>query len=144
MKLSLAFLTVSGLAITHAHGPDEGTMATSQAPAVNLAPPANFSKPAIPLKAPTTTPAGCLKLSTDKDWPTAAEWKSALPRALPRAKNLAAGLIRPDYHFVALNVADVQAAVNFCAKHSIRLTIINSGHVSRSAKWGLDGYTSMT
>jgi hypothetical protein len=126
MKLSLAVVALSRLGFALAHGPDEGAMAVPAKPT----PPSTTMIPAVLPRNLTATPEGCLKLSTDKDWPSPAEWTAVLPKVLPRANNLAAGLVRPDYHLTALNVADVQAAVKFCAKHWIRLTIINSGHVS--------------
>lgn len=120
--MKLLLLAFAGLQLGGAvpHGPDEG-MAT---PAVLS--PQNITKP-LTLKGSTMTPAGCRKNAMDVDWPTLAEWKAALPGVSARPSTLAAWTLRPDYHFNAVNVADVQAAVKFSAKHNIRLTIINSG-----------------
>ena len=80
--------------------------------------------PALILSA--AAPAGCKKLSTDSDWPPLAEWKAAMPEVKP---NKQVGSSRhPDYVLRAENYQDVQAAVNFCAKHAIRLVILTSGH----------------
>jgi FAD/FMN-containing dehydrogenase len=80
-------------------------------------------------------PAGCKKLSSDSDWPPAAEWKAAMPEIKPNRQG--AGGRHPDYILRAENYQDVQAAVTFCAKHAIRLVIITSGHdfLGSSDRW---------
>jgi hypothetical protein len=126
MKSLLAAIALSRLWFALAHGPDDGAMAAP----TRATPPLSTMIPMVVPRNSTTTSEGCLKLFSDKEWPSPAEWTAVLPRVLPRARNLLAGLVRPDYHLTALSVADVQVAVKFCAKHGIRLTIINSGHVS--------------
>jgi FAD/FMN-containing dehydrogenase len=46
---------------------------------------------------------------------------------VPRNSKLS-GFQRPDYRFTPVTVAEVEKAVQFCAEHSIRMTIINTGH----------------
>src|ERR1700712_4976747 len=72
-----------------------------------------------------TAPAGCLKLSTDSDWPAPEIWKAALPGVVRESK---AGKVSPDYRIQAKNTADVQKAVKFAAQHGIRLSVITTGH----------------
>ena len=115
MKLFLVAFVAAHSSCAFAHGPTEGALSSQ-----------NTTKP-ISFKASTITPVGCRKNATDVDWPTPAEWKAALPNVSARPTSLAALVVRPDYHFNAMKVADVQAAVKFCAQHNIRLTIINSG-----------------
>jgi hypothetical protein len=136
MKLLLFLVAASRYAAGFPHGPDEDDHAstTPVQPAAISAPasapviaPAGSPAPVSPQRK-TTTPAGCRKLATDVDWPTEAEWKQALPRIVTRSTTLPKGVRRPDYRVRAENYADVQAAVKFCAKNNIRLTVINSGH----------------
>lgn len=129
MKLFLFALAVTSLANAIPHGPDEEPMVSPALQQVPVPVPAtNVTVPALVPKISTTTPPGCYRLATDTEWPSPAEWALALPRAVPRASKLARGVVRPDYHLSAKDTADVQAAVKFCAKNRIRLTIINSGH----------------
>jgi hypothetical protein len=129
MQLFLFALAASTLVNAIPHGPDEEPMVVpvpKQVP--KPVPSTNITVPVAIPKISTTTPAGCYKLATDTDWPSLAEWTAALPRVVARASNLALGVVRPDYHLSAKDTADVQAAVKFCAKNRIRLSIINSGH----------------
>lgn len=141
MKFLLLLVAASRYAAGFPHGPDEDeppaiapagpaglpTAVPPQASVPVVPNPATTSVPVSP-KAKTTTPAGCRKLDTDVDWPTEAQWKQALPGIIKRSTTLPKGVRRPDYRFRAEKYADVQAAVKFCAKNNIRLTIINSGH----------------
>jgi hypothetical protein len=127
MKLFHFALAVTSLANAIPHGPDEEPM-VSPTPQQVPVPATNVTVPTLVPKISTTTPPGCYRLATDTEWPSPADWASALPRAVPRASNLARGVVRPDYHLSAKDTADVQAAVKFCARNRIRLTIINSGH----------------
>jgi hypothetical protein len=120
MKLFLAAFVAAQFSSAFAHGPTKNAVTPE-----GLSSPQNTTKPIF--KASTITPVGCRKNATDVDWPTPAEWKAALPGVVARASSLAASVVRPDYHFNAMIVADVQAAVKFCAQRNIRLTIINSG-----------------
>jgi hypothetical protein len=83
---------------------------------------------AVALNGQTETPAGCKKLSTDADWPTPEQWKNALPEVVPQKQTN--GSRHPDYVLRAERYKDVEGAVQFCARHNIRLSIITSGHVS--------------
>jgi hypothetical protein len=71
----------------------------------------------------TTAPAGCKFKDTDKGFPAAAEWKTISPNIKTRE-----GPNRPDYHLSVKTLLDVQNAVQFAAKHNVRLSIVNSGH----------------
>jgi hypothetical protein len=72
-------------------------------------------------------PANCRKVSTDSDWPDREVWQKELDGVevlMPISKKQK----HPDYIFQANKVQGVQRAVNFAAKHNVRLSIINSGH----------------
>jgi hypothetical protein len=88
-----------------------------------------------PLLSKEAGPAPCKILPGDPQWPTDAEWKSALPRAIKRGRQNKEST-RPDWHLSARSVADVQRAVNFANKHDIRLSIIATGHDFLS-RWAL-------
>jgi hypothetical protein len=131
MKIFLVHFALAASSLVNAipHGPDEEPMAASAPKQIpKIVPSTNVTVPVAVPKISTTTPAGCYRLATDTEWPSPAEWIAALPRVIPRASNLARGVVRPDYHLGVKNIAEVQAAVKFCAKNKIRLTIINSGH----------------
>jgi hypothetical protein len=68
--------------------------------------------------------AGCKLLASDKGFPEKDVWLKALPGVIPKTP----GTFGPDYTVKALNVADVQKAVNFARDHNVRLSILNSGH----------------
>ena len=84
-----------------------------------------LSQLALGFAADAAAPAGCKKLSRDSDWPPLAEWKAAMPEV---KANRQIGGRHPDYVLRAGSYQDVQAAVKFCAKNSIRLVIITSGY----------------
>jgi hypothetical protein len=88
----------------------------SSAALVAAAPPAE-KKPA---------PDSCKVLPGDANWPSEETWKSELKGAEYRGAQQK--WTAPDYAYEASRVTHVQNAVKFAAKHSIRLSIINSGH----------------
>ena len=72
-------------------------------------------------------PQNCNRLPTDSDWPSEDVWKAALRGVEPRGR-VVVGNARPDYAYEVKTVEEVQNAVNFVAKHNVRLSILNSGH----------------
>lgn len=79
--------------------------------------------------AATTAPAGCRKLSSDADWPVAAEWTKSLGSDVQaRSKTLAPGVYHPDFNLRAESYKDVENAVKFVAKNNVRITVITTGH----------------
>src|ERR1700712_4018098 len=70
-------------------------------------------------------PADCRKLPADADWPPVAVWNSELKGNEPV---MPSKLKHPNYIYEASRVEHVQKAVNFVAKHNVRLSIINAGH----------------
>jgi hypothetical protein len=119
MKILTLFIVATRLATGLSLGRDERPGENSKPPALRAD---NVAGP----KLVTSAPAGCRKLSTDSDWPTAEQWKAALPEVVP-FKNRGTGF-HPDYTLRARSAKDVQQAVTFCKQNNIRLTIINSGH----------------
>jgi hypothetical protein len=87
---------------------------------------------AVAFAGPTETPAGCKKLSSDADWPTPEQWKNALPQVQPQKQTN--GSRHPDYVLRAERYKDVEAAVQFCSRNNIRISIITSGHVGLLAR----------
>ncbi|KAI5855468.1 hypothetical protein BZA05DRAFT_370419 [Tricharina praecox] len=79
-----------------------------------------------PTSPATSAPTGCCLLHTDADFPTPAEWASALPGVQPPTPF--GTHARPDYVLRATCVAQVQSAVRFAAARNIRLSVLNSGH----------------
>ncbi|KAF2436679.1 FAD-binding domain-containing protein [Tothia fuscella] len=86
-----------------------------------------------------TAPEGCKKLSSDSDWPPLAEWRAAMPEVEVHKQTAKAK--HPDYVLQAESYKDVSAAVKFCAKNSIRLVIIASGHDFLGRNDGPSGLT---
>src|ERR1700733_11538822 len=68
----------------------------------------------------------CKNIPGDPGWPSADIWKAELPTA---KLQMTKGKQRhPTYRIDVRTVAEVQKAVIFASKHSIRLTLLNSGH----------------
>lgn len=71
--------------------------------------------------------AACKVIPGDKDWPTDQVWTKEIPGVV-KSDPVRGKITRPDWVVNAKSVEDVQAAVNFAAKHNVRVSIINSGH----------------
>lgn len=74
----------------------------------------------------TVAPEGCKKLSVDADWPTKDILDAELPGWEPRMAGQKAQ--HPDWTYQVKSVSSVQRAVQFAAKHNVRISILNSGH----------------
>ena len=84
---------------------------------------------AAAVESPSTklaAPSNCKKLPIDSDWPSEKTWETELPGSTKRGAQKK--WTSPDYTYVGNTVAKVQAAVKFAAKHSVRLSILSSGH----------------
>ncbi|EXK25037.1 hypothetical protein FOMG_18279 [Fusarium oxysporum f. sp. melonis 26406] len=79
------------------------------------------------LAVPTTTPIGCLKLSTDHDWPSPKVWEDAIPGVIRQNGSDTYGGL-PNYRIRAESTSDIQAAVRFASKYNVRLSVITTGH----------------
>jgi hypothetical protein len=79
-----------------------------------------------PLTTKLPAPSNCKKLPIDSDWPSEETWKTELQGSTKRGTQKK--WTSPDYTYVANTVAKVQAAVKFAATHSVRLSILSSGH----------------
>lgn len=79
-----------------------------------------------PVAEKVPAPPGCKKLPVDADWPSMNVVNTELPGW---EKMMADGDHKhPDYLYEVKTVKSVQRAVNFCAKHNVRLAIFNTGH----------------
>jgi hypothetical protein len=82
--------------------------------------------PQVPVAQKIPAPAGCKKLPIDSDWPSLDVVNAELPgweKMMPDGDHK-----HPDYLYEVKTVKSVQRAVNFCAKHNVRLAIFNTGH----------------
>ncbi|KAF2670170.1 FAD-binding domain-containing protein [Microthyrium microscopicum] len=79
---------------------------------------------ASPLES-SKAPKGCLRLSTDEDFPSAEAWKSALPTVIKNNNTVNVG---PDYRIQVKSASDVEKAIKFAKDSNVRLSIITSGH----------------
>lgn len=82
----------------------------------------------LPSAIGTTAPSGCRKLANDSDWPPLSAWQSAIPGVILNTDTDPSNSSLPNYRIRAHNASDVQNAVKFAAAHSIRLSVITTGH----------------
>jgi hypothetical protein len=79
-----------------------------------------------PLATRLPAPSNCKKLPIDSDWPSEETWKTELQGSTKRGPQKK--WTTPDYTYLGNTVAKIQTAVKFAAKHSVRLSILSSGH----------------
>jgi hypothetical protein len=103
------------------------TSSTSNAPKGEPIPAPKAGPPPPSTLNVTVSNPGCKVIVGDKEWPADEVWIKEIP-GVQKSPSVFGNITRPDWVLNAKGPEDVQAAVNFASKYSIRVSIINSGH----------------